>query len=149
MEELHPTLFTIGSSGTTAAHFFSRLRAAGVRTVFDVRLRRSGQLAGFAKAPDLEYLLTELAGIGYHALPAFAPSAELLRAYRAGTCGWDAYAGAYLMLLRERNAAMALGDGIIAGSCLLCAEPAADRCHRRIAADYLAGAFPPLSIVHL
>ena len=38
-------IYTIGFTQTTAEHFFSRLKAAGVRRLLDVRLNNSSQLA--------------------------------------------------------------------------------------------------------
>ncbi len=48
---------TIGFTQTTAEGFFERLLSAGTKTIIDVRLNNTSQLAGFAKAKDLEYLL--------------------------------------------------------------------------------------------
>ena len=49
------TLFTIGFAGKSAEEFFSALKQAGVRTILDVRLSNSSQLAGFTKKNDLIY----------------------------------------------------------------------------------------------
>ena len=34
-------------------------------------------------------------------------------------------------------------------SCFLCSEATADNCHRRLVAEYLAGLWPNISIIHL
>ncbi|MGH6805941.1 MAG: DUF488 family protein, partial [Ensifer adhaerens] len=43
---------TIGFTKSSAEDFFDRLQKAGVRTIVDVRLHNTSQLAGFAKAND-------------------------------------------------------------------------------------------------
>jgi hypothetical protein len=66
--------------------FFSRLSRAGVEKLIDARLKRDGQLAGFAKAQDLQFFLERLASIEYVAEPLLAPSSEALRMYRKKRC---------------------------------------------------------------
>ena len=133
---------TIGHAGAGAEDFFVRLAGAGVRAVVDVRLRPSSQLAGFAKATDLRYFLRRLCGIDYRHEPLLAPTRSLLADYRAGRCAWDAYARDFAELLRERRAAARLDPAAFADACLLCAEADAERCHRRLAAEHLAAAWP-------
>ena len=41
---------TIGFTGKTAQRFFDSLKQAQIRTVLDVRLHNTSQLAGFAKS---------------------------------------------------------------------------------------------------
>src|SRR4051812_26435606 len=62
-DEFRMTLYTIGFTQSSAESFFGRLTGAGVRTVIDVRLNNTSQLAGFAKARDLPYLLRAIGGI--------------------------------------------------------------------------------------
>ena len=146
------TLYTIGFTKTTAEQFFGRLRRAEVMTVLDTRLNRGGQLAGFAKVPDLPYFLRELANCGYDAVPALAPADDLIAAYRDRRLDWDAYAAGYRALLRERRPERDLSPAQLDSACLLCSEHAPDRCHRRLAAEYLRDAFAPagtIEIVHL
>ena len=64
---------TIGFTKTTAERFFERLLNAGVKKVVDVRLHNTSQLAGFAKADDLAYLLKKIGGIEYVHQPLLAP----------------------------------------------------------------------------
>lgn len=146
------TLFTIGFTKTTAERFFARLRSAEVRSVLDARLNRGGQLSGFAKWPDLPYFLRHLAGCRYEAPVSLAPAADLLQSYRAKQLSWDEYAFAYRALLEERRPEREIARAALDRACLLCSEHAPDRCHRRIAAEYLRDAFAPSSaveIVHL
>lgn len=145
-------LYTIGFTQTTAEHFFGRLARAGVRKIIDTRLNRDGQLAGFAKAQDLEFFLDRLVSIDYVAEPLMAPTAEALRSYRDKKMTWDQYASAYIELLRERCVERLIAPGQLDACCLLCSEPHADHCHRRLAAEYLRsalGSSAALEVVHI
>jgi hypothetical protein len=51
---------SIGFTKTSAEEFFKRLLDAGVRSVMDVRLHNTSQLAGFAKANDLAFFLRRI-----------------------------------------------------------------------------------------
>ena len=53
-------LYTIGFTQKSAEAFFGLLRATRIERLVDIRLRPSGQLAGFAKQEDLPYFLREL-----------------------------------------------------------------------------------------
>ena len=146
------TLYTIGSTKTTAEEFFRRLRDAGVKTVLETRLHRDGQLSGFAKVPDLPYFLRELVRCEYQALPELAPTAQLLKAYRDKQLSWVEYARAYRELLEERRPEREIDSSLLDHGCLLCSEHSAEHCHRRIAAEYLREVFADriqIEIVHL
>ncbi len=146
------TLSTIGFTRATAERFFGKLTEAGVRTVLDARLRTGGQLSGFAKVPDLPFLLRAVAGIGYRHAAELAPTAEMLDRYRADGSGWDRYAAAYRELLEQRRPERALDPELLDHACLLCSEPTAERCHRRLAAEYLREVLQPalrITIIHL
>jgi len=143
-------LFTIGFTQTTADNFFSRLSRAGVKKIIDARLNRDGQLAGFAKAQDLQFFLDRLASVKYVAEPLLAPSAEALRMYRKKKMSWDEYAAEYLRLIRARGVEKSLERAGLDESCLLCSEPKPDRCHRRLASEYLqACSDGTLEVIHL
>jgi uncharacterized protein (DUF488 family) len=143
------TIYTIGFTRKTLREFIERLRAAGVRKVIDIRLRNTSQLAGWSKYPDVAYLLTAGFGLDYEHHPEFAPTAELLDNYRK-TRDWPVYEDSFNLLLAdrlpERQAQALLTEEAI---CLLCTEPQADRCHRRLVAEYLRSLQPELEIRHL
>ncbi len=132
------TLCTIGFTQKTAAEFFQLLQEAGVRRLIDVRQNREGQLAGFAKHPDLEYFLRAIAGIDYLHEPSLAPSPAIRDAYR-DSGDWRQYEESFLRLMEERNVpeavAPAFYEGVVA---LLCSEPTPEKCHRRLVAEILA-----------
>ena len=143
------TICTIGFTRKTLQEFIERLRAAGVRKVIDIRLRNTSQLAGWSKYPDVAYLLIAGFGMHYEHHPEFAPTAELLDKYRK-TGDWPAYEDCFNQLLADRQPkrqaqAMLTEEAV----CLLCAEPQADQCHRRLVAEYLRSLQPELEIRHL
>jgi uncharacterized protein (DUF488 family) len=143
------TLFTIGFTKKSAEEFFGLLQAGKVARVLDVRLNRSSQLSGFAKQRDLVYFLRSIGSIDHLVLENLAPTAELLDAYRSRTMTWDQYAGLYEELITERQVETSIPREILEGGCLLCSEHTAHKCHRRIAAEYLARHHDGLEIEHL
>jgi uncharacterized protein (DUF488 family) len=143
------TLYTIGFTRKTLQQFIERLRAVEVREVIDIRLRNTSQLAGWSKYPDVSYLLTAGFGIRYEHRLEFAPTAELLDEYNK-TRNWSAYEPRFKQILSDRRLereaqTLLMKEGI----CLLCTEPTADRCHRRLVAEYLKSFRPELEIRHL
>ena len=72
-------VFTIGFTQTSADQFFERLLTNGVSKVVDVRLHNTSQLAGFAKATDLPYLLKKIGNIQFVHQPLLAPTDEMPR----------------------------------------------------------------------
>ena len=147
-------LYTIGFTKKSAQTFFDELLGSiEARRVVDVRLRPSSQLAGFAKVSksggDLEFLLERLCGMDYVHVPALAPSPDLFKAVRAGDIGWEEYAERYVELLAERRVESTLDPAVIADSVLLCSEASPERCHRRLAAEYLQRRWGDIEVVHL
>jgi uncharacterized protein (DUF488 family) len=143
-------IYTIGFTQTTAESFFARLKQAGVRRLLDVRLNNSSQLAGFAKARDLPYFLRELIDAAYEHEPLLAPTPELLDDYKKRNGSWEAYQADFLELMRKRRIETVLSPADFATpTALLCSEPTAERCHRRLVCEYLARHWPDLKAVHL
>ena len=143
------TIFAIGFGQKSAREFFELLRVAGVRKVIDVRLNNVSQLAGFTKKDDLAFFLEQIGGIGYEHRPELAPTKQMLDDYRSGTVGWDVHERNLRQLLAERGAENTYDPATADGACLLCSEPAPDRCHRRIVAEYLSGCWGNVEIRHL
>jgi uncharacterized protein (DUF488 family) len=75
-------LYTIGFTKKNAQTFFSKLKKAGVVRLIDIRLNNVSQLAGFAKRDDLIFFLKELCNCEYRHIPDFAPTKEILDAYK-------------------------------------------------------------------
>lgn len=143
-------VYTIGYKGKSLEMFVNQLRGVGVDGVIDVRLRNTSHLAGYTKRGDLAFLLCEGFGIAYEHHPELAPTLEIFDAYRDKS-DWTAYVTSFLPLLEER-AVEEIGREILArygAPCLLCSEPTAEKCHRRLVAEYWAERLPGLTIVHL
>ncbi|MBI4331803.1 MAG: DUF488 domain-containing protein [Chloroflexi bacterium] len=143
-------IYTIGFTKKTAGQFFEALRRSGARCLLDIRLNNRSQLAGFTKRDDLKYFLEKLAGMEYHEVPALAPDQAILKEYRQ-THDWAAYESQYLELIKSRQAENAVEmRWLREGAVLLCSEPLPAKCHRRLAAEYLALLKGPgIEIVHL
>jgi uncharacterized protein (DUF488 family) len=132
------TIFTIGFTQKSAEEFFRLLRQAQVQKLIDIRENRVGQLAGFAKYPDLAFFLDRISGIAYDYQPIFAPSPEIRIAYRK-TRNWAQYEKSFLELMRQRRVLEAVDPASFEGKvALLCAEADPDKCHRRLVAEMLA-----------
>lgn len=143
------TLFTIGFKGRSAEDFFETLRKAGVVRVVDVRLNNGSQLAGFTKKRDLDYFLRTIADIQYIHEPQFAPTKEILSGYRNKQLPWEEYEQRFLVTLQQRDPAKRFTLQDFDRACLLCSEPSAEHCHRRLVAEYLKGIWEALTIQHL
>ena len=128
---------TIGFTKTTAERFFERLLNAGVRKVVDVRLHNTSQLAGFAKADDLAYLLKKIGDIQYEHQPLLAPTDPMLKAYKKEKGDWRAYEERFLALISERRIENRFKPEMFNGTCLLCSEATPHHCHRRLVCEYL------------
>ncbi len=128
---------TIGFTQTTAKGFFERLKAADVRSVIDVRLHNTSQLAGFAKAEDLAYFLGEIGGMIYRHEPLLAPSDDILKAFKRDKGDWRVYETSFLSLMAERKIEARLKPDLFDGACLLCSEATPHHCHRRLVCEYL------------
>jgi uncharacterized protein (DUF488 family) len=142
-------LFTIGFTKKSAEEFFTALVQAGVCHLIDVRLNNISQLAGFTKQNDLQYFLKEICGISYIHYPSFAPTEELLKAYRKRSIDWETYEREFKALIRERAIEKNFSRESLDHSCLLCSELDARHCHRRIAAEYLRDQLGGITLCHL
>jgi uncharacterized protein (DUF488 family) len=142
--------YTIGFTHKSAEQFFGTLGKAGIRRLVDVRCNNTSQLAGFSKRDDLRYFLRELCGIEYVHEPALAPTADLLASYRKKELGWHAYEQRFLELLAARRVEGNIDRGLFdVPTALLCSEETAERCHRRLALEYLGRHWGDLTVVHL
>lgn len=142
---------TIGFTRRSAQDFFTTLEMAGAQRVVDVRLRNTSQLAGFAKRDDLAFLLhSVLVGADYEHRVEAAPTPELLDAYRGGELEWDDYAAAFGDLLTERAIEEEWDPADFERpTVLLCSEPPADQCHRRLIVEHLADHWDDVTARHL
>lgn len=142
-------LYTIGFTKKTAEEFFTTLRKAHVKSLIDVRLNNISQLAGFTKRDDLAFFLREICQCDYRHEPALAPTEAILDAYKKKAMDWTEYEEGFSALLRERQAENRVDLATLDQACLLCSEPKADKCHRRLVAEYFRSRLGHIEIVHL
>jgi len=144
-----PSIYTIGFTKKSARQFFDILQKNKIEVVVDVRLNNSGQLAGFTKKEDLQFFLS-LVNIGYEHWNGFAPTKEMRKDYHQEWI-WAEYENQYKKLIEERGILHHFDTQYVINHklCLLCSEPTAEKCHRRIAAELIAQVIGKLAIVHL
>ena len=141
-------IFTIGFSQKSAEEFFTLLTKNGVKKLIDIRLNNKSQLAGFANAKHLPYFL-KLHNIEYEYRPELAPTKELLDGYKKKQISWQEYEKIYNEILLNRDILNLLVAEELNNSVLLCSEPTANQCHRRLVAEYIAKHFDNVEIKHL
>jgi uncharacterized protein (DUF488 family) len=143
-------IYTIGFTRKTARDFFESLQGVQARYLLDVRVHNNSQLAGFSKRDHLEYFAHRLTRLTYLECPLLVPGEAQFKQYGCNR-DWSAYEAKYLALLDSRRASEEMDPGVfVDGVVLLCAEPTPERCHRRLAAEYLqAHLFPEAQIVHI
>jgi len=126
------------------------LKSAGIRLLLDVRLNNVSQLAGFAKREDLKFFLREICAAEYLHEPLLAPTQEMLEAYRGKAASWEQYEARFLALMAERRIERELDRALFERpAVLLCSEPTAGRCHRRLVLEYLREKWGDVTISHL
>jgi len=143
------TLYTLGYTKKPLRRCIELLTDAGVQIVLDVRLRNTGQLAGWTKRDDLAFVLQTF-GIAYsHRIDA-APTRDLLDRYRRCR-DWTQYESDFRALMRERKLVPQLHDSLAGYDriCLLCSEHDPAHCHRRLLVEELGAAWQESSVVHL
>lgn len=141
-------LFTIGFTKTSAENFFKRLRDSGVTKIIDVRLNNVSQLSGFAKRDDLAFFAKEICGVDYIHVPNFAPTKEMLSAYRKKVTTWEQYENQFYNLISKRKIED-ISKSKLDNACLLCSEDKPHFCHRRIVSDYLNTKWSDIEVKHL
>ena len=144
-------LYTIGFTQKSAEEFFGLLSNSHIERLVDIRLKPSGQLAGFAKQEDLPYFLRELSnGCQYIHLPILAPTREIMEDYREDH-DWSSYVERFERLMDERHIPLTLGRELFERErcCLLCSEALPEKCHRRLVAERMAGFWKDIVVVHL
>lgn len=144
-------LFTIGFTQKSAKQFFTLLKNNGVRTVIDIRLNNTSQLAAFAKGNDLKYFLNDFCDINYIHDVNFAPTESLLKDYKNKKISWDEYEKVFYSVMRKRDIEnyilknYANMDNI----CLLCSEVLPNQCHRRLVAQIFENTLTDVRVINL
>jgi uncharacterized protein (DUF488 family) len=131
-------LYTLGSNEKTAEVFF-----------IDIRLKNTSPMAGFTRIGHLGFFLRELCDCSYRHEPGLAPTKELFDDYRENRITWDRYVEVFNRIIIERRMETLVTPAELDHACLLCSEPTADQCHRRLVAEYLREKIGGIEIVHL
>ncbi len=130
-------LYTIGFTGKSAEEFFTLLKKAGIKILLDIRLNNVSQLAGFTKGKDLAYFVRTILDGQYYHNTDLAPTKDLLKRYQEDE-DWQSYEREFLALLEKRNVETKINSNLLKGpTVLLCSEKTAEKCHRRLSAEYL------------
>ncbi len=143
-------LFTIGFTQTTAERFFFSLEPCRGREAYRrssqagwpiSRLCKSSRPAVFSGTACFNRICRRAVVSTLVGSPADVSKKEM---------SWDEYAAEYLRLIQARGVESTLQEAGLDKSCLLCSEPKPDRCHRRLAAEYLRGCSDgALEVIHL
>jgi uncharacterized protein (DUF488 family) len=143
-------IFTIGFTKKTAAEFFGILKRNGIKRLIDVRLNNVSQLAGFTKRDDLQFFLGEICAADYVHEPLLAPTQEILDAFKKEKGSWQAYQEKFLALMAARKIEERIPRALFdVAAVLLCSEPTAEHCHRRLVLEYLGAHWKDLTALHL
>jgi hypothetical protein len=142
-------LYTIGFTGKSAEKFFNLLKEAEVEKIIDTRINNVSQLSGFAKGTDLKFFAKEIGKMSYEHEIDFAPTKDLLADYRSKKITWQEYEKEYLNLLDLRKVKSKIEIQKLHKNCLLCSEHTAEKCHRRLLAEYLQQSFNDVEVIHL
>ncbi len=144
-------IFTMGFTQKNAQQFFGLISRNKVELLIDVRLNNHSQLAGFTKGRDLEFFLKNLCNCRYEHNIVFAPTKEILNNYKKQQISWEDYVVQYNELLEKRSVEnifikkYAGIDRVL----LLCSEPTAENCHRRLLAERLKEYISEIEIIHI
>lgn len=143
-------IYTIGYSGKTAQEFFDLLRKNKIDHLIDIRIYPNHDGAQYASKRDLPYLLENIIGCDYSYLIDLAPTTTLLDDIHEDG-DWEKYVAGYTQLMEDRNIPFSLDKELFQKQmcCLLCFEPTADQCHRRLAAERIQAHWKDVKVIHL
>lgn len=144
-------LYTIGFTQKTAEKFFELLKENNVKTVLDIRLNNTSQLSGFAKFPDLQYFLKKICDIEYIHDTNFSPTESTLKRFKGKEIDWNDYVKEFTQTMNSREIENYIVENYTNYDdiCLLCSEPTAEKCHRRLIAEIFQSRYANLEVKHL
>lgn len=145
------TIYTMGFTQKDAKTFFSKIRENEIQILIDIRLNNQSQLAGFTKGRDLEYLLSSICNCLYSHEVLFAPDKQLLDDYKKGRASWQDYEKRFNALITGREVEKIFKEKYsnYERVLFLCSEPTAEKCHRRLMAEYISRSFSNIQIKHI
>jgi uncharacterized protein (DUF488 family) len=141
------TVYTVGYEKRTVDDLVRDLRAAGVRTLVDVRELPLSRRRGFSKTKLREAL--EAGAIAYRHMRPLGNPKPYRELYWAGKV--EAGAAAYREHLHgvSGEALRELAGDLDDDMCLLCVEHDHAVCHRAVIVDALMALRPGLNVTHL
>lgn len=144
-------IFTMGFTKKSAEQFFELISENEIELLIDVRLNNQSQLAGFTKGRDLKFFLKKLCDCKYEHNILFAPTKEILNGYKKRQIPWEDYVVQYNRLIAHRNVQNVFRTkyGEFNNVLLLCSEPTAENCHRRLLAEKLKQDISDIEIIHI
>ena len=133
-------IYKRGFTQKTAEQFFEKIKQYGIQIVIDVRLNNQSQLAGFTKGKDLVYFLKVMCNCLYEHEIKFAPTKEILSAYKKGDINWKEYEFKFDGLIKTRKIVDIFKNKYMDYEkvLLLCSEATPENCHRRLLAENLS-----------
>ncbi len=144
-------IYTIGFTQKSAEQFFNLICENKIELLLDIRLNNKSQLAGFAKGNDLKYFLNKICDCAYEHCLEFAPTGNILEAYRKKAINWNEYEQLYTELMNKRQAHFRFTERFSKYQqiVLLCSEPTAKQCHRRLLSELIQNTAPDIIVKHL
>jgi uncharacterized protein (DUF488 family) len=143
-------VYSIGFTKKSASEFFGLLKNANIKRLLDVRLNNVSQLAAFTKREDLAFFLKQICNAEYLHEPQLAPTQEMLDSYKKNKGSWIDYEREFLSLIAQRRIESTIERSLFdIPTVLLCSEPTAEHCHRRLVLEHLSEKWGNLSICHL
>jgi len=144
-------IYTIGFTQKNAKTFFETIKKNNINLLIDIRLNNKSQLAGFSKGEDLQYFLPTICNCEYLYCPEFAPDTETLDLYKGKKISWNEYEVRYTKLINERNVVKQFFSRFnkYNNMVLLCSEPTAEQCHRRLLANMIKSELKEVKIINL
>jgi uncharacterized protein (DUF488 family) len=126
---MHSPIFTLGYEGLTIEAFISRLQAAKVKTVVDVRELPLSRKKGFSKTAFCEALRSH--GIAYLHAPALGCPKPIRNQYKADG-NWKTYTRDFLKYIKTQDAPLRelVKIAQTTPTCLVCFEADYSTCHR-------------------
>lgn len=98
-------IYTMGFTQKSAETFFEKIIDNKIELLLDIRLNNQSQLAGFTKGKDLKYFLRVICGCDYQHDIIYAPTKDILQAYKKKEISWEEYETRFNKLITKRKLA--------------------------------------------
>jgi len=143
-------LFTIGYTKKSAEEFFEILKDNKIEKLIDIRESNTNVYAGYTMKQNLPFFLSNILGVEYIEMKILAPTKEIRKIYHEDKLNnWHLYEDEYIKLLDRRDIKSVIDKDILDSGVLLCSEPTTEKCHRRLAAEYLQNTYNDIEVFHL